>query len=224
MSAGFDNAIMQTVTVTAKRKSRVWATSLAAVVALGPGARRLARKSAIQLSRRSVAKCVFRLQALLALEQACKLRPGDVLVDLIARHGVRAIDIARVTERRPNDLSQQYHTAKMFPPAVREPEVPYNSYLLAMRMSRNESGSHRDEPAVGVRRVERGELPAAPAVWRSDCGRRMQRASRLVSRSRGAFCRHVYMRDGGRTVRRHVYMYGGAAPFAGTSTYAAASA
>ena len=62
---------------------------------------------------------------------------GDVLAELIDGHGLRAIDIARVTGRRPNDLSQLYNTAKMFPPAMREPDVPFNSYLLAMRMSRS---------------------------------------------------------------------------------------
>ncbi len=71
------------------------------------------------------------LRALIALERACKLRQGDVLIELIDRHGMRAIDIARVTGRRPNDLSRLYNTAKMFPPSVRRPEVPYNGYFLS---------------------------------------------------------------------------------------------
>src|SRR6478735_8475332 len=102
------------------RKRRVWAVTSAGTATLGRGATRLAKRSATQLSRPAVAKCIGRLRALMALERACKLRQGDVLVELIDGHGLRAIDIARVTGRRPNDLSQLYNTAKMFSPAVRE--------------------------------------------------------------------------------------------------------
>jgi hypothetical protein len=127
---------MQTLQIASLRKKRVWATTLSATTELGGGAKRLARKFASQLSEPAVAKCVGQLKMLMALERACKLRQGDVLVELIDGHGVRAIDIARVTGRRPNDLSQQYNTAKLFPPEVRDPDVPYNTYFLAMRMTR----------------------------------------------------------------------------------------
>jgi hypothetical protein len=85
-----------------------------------------------------VAKCVSRLRALMALERACKFRHGDVLVGLIDRHGVRAIGVARHGARGDGRTTSRSstHTAKMFPPAVRAPEVPYHSYFLAMRMSR----------------------------------------------------------------------------------------
>ena len=92
----------------------------------------------------------------MALERACKLRQGDVLVELIDRHGIRPIDIARETGRRPNDLSQQYHTAKLFPPAVRTPDVPYNSYFLAMRMSRKFRALRLEPTAVLEQILSRG--------------------------------------------------------------------
>lgn len=92
----------------------------------------------------------------MTLERACKLRQGDVLIQLIDRHGIRAIDIARVTGRRPNDLSQLYNTAKMFPHAVREPEVPYNSYFLAMRMSRKFRALRLEPMAVLEKILARG--------------------------------------------------------------------
>lgn len=127
---------MPSVLTKPHRKQRVWATTTKATATLGRGAKRLAKKFATQLSRPAVAKRIGELQLLMALERECKLRQGDVLVELFDGHGVRAIDISRVTGRRHNDLSQQYNTAKMFPPDVRHPDVPYNSYFLAMRMSR----------------------------------------------------------------------------------------
>lgn len=147
---------MQAFLVRAKRKKRVWAATPAATEALGRGAKRLAREFGSKLSQPVVAKCIGRLRALMALERACKLRQGDVLVELIDGQGVRAIDIARVTGRRPNDLSQQYNTAKMFPPAVREPEVTYNSYFLAMRMTRKFRRLRLEPMAVLEEIVTRG--------------------------------------------------------------------
>src|SRR5438067_13571758 len=70
---------MQSLLINSKRKRRVWATTPAATAALGRGAKRLAEKFATQLSRPDVAKCIGRLQLLLALERECKLRQGDVL-------------------------------------------------------------------------------------------------------------------------------------------------
>lgn len=92
----------------------------------------------------------------MALERACKLGQGDVLVELIDRHDMRAIDIARITGRRPNDLSQLYNTAKMFSPPVRRPEVPYNGYFLAMRMSRKFRTSRLEPMAVLEQILARG--------------------------------------------------------------------
>jgi site-specific DNA-methyltransferase (adenine-specific) len=70
------------------------------------------------------------------VEHACKLIRGDLLVELIDRHGVRAIDIARQTGERPADLSQMYRTAKAFPRDTRPVNVPYNILMLGAWMSR----------------------------------------------------------------------------------------
>lgn len=96
----------------------------------------MAKKSAETLGTPAVKKTMTRLRELLRAERLCKLRQGDVLVWLIDRHQLRAIDIARQTKQRPNDLSQMYLTCRMFPPRVRRRDVPYNSYFMAMRMVR----------------------------------------------------------------------------------------
>lgn len=71
----------------------------------------------------------------MALERLCKLAIGDLLVELIDGHGLRAIDIARETGRRPADLSEMLKTARAFPPGERPDGVPYNCFLLATRMA-----------------------------------------------------------------------------------------
>lgn len=103
---------------------------------LGRGAKRMAQRSAATLATPGVKKSMTRLRELLRAERLCKLRQGDVLVQLIDRHQLRAIDIARQTKQRPNDLSQMYQTCRMFPPRVRRRDVPYNAYFMAMRMVR----------------------------------------------------------------------------------------
>lgn len=107
---------------------------------LGRGAKVLARRSERRLAAAGVRKSIERLRTLLEEERACKLRQGDVLIELIDRHHLRAIDIARQTRQRPNDLSQMYRTCRMFPPRVRRKDVPYNCYFLAMRMVRKFKG------------------------------------------------------------------------------------
>ncbi len=77
---------------------------------------------------------IKKLHRLIASERMCKLSQGDLLVELIDRHGLRAIDIARQTKQRPSDLSQMYKTCRMFQRRLRRKAVPYNIYFLAMRM------------------------------------------------------------------------------------------
>lgn len=84
----------------------------------------------------AVKKRLTRLRRLLAEERTCKLHQGDLLIELIDRHRLRAIDIARQTRQRPSDLSQMYWTCRMFPPHRRKKALPYNSYFLATRMVR----------------------------------------------------------------------------------------
>lgn len=59
-----------------------------------------------------------------------------MLVELIDEHGVRAIDIARLTGERPADLSEMYAVAKTFPPDSRPADAVYNHLLLATRVAR----------------------------------------------------------------------------------------
>lgn len=79
---------------------------------------------------------MVRLRNLLSQERQCKLAQGDLLVELIDRHELRPIDIARKTRQRPNDLSQMYHTCRLFPKRKRRGNVPYNAYLMATRTAR----------------------------------------------------------------------------------------
>jgi hypothetical protein len=65
----------------------------------------MAKKSAARMATPRVKKNMVRLRELLRAERLCKLRQGDVLVQLLDRHQLRAIDIARQTKQRPNDLS-----------------------------------------------------------------------------------------------------------------------
>lgn len=114
----------------------MWAATARTVHLLGPGAKRIATKSAATLATPAVKKSMGRLRKLLRDERLCKLQQGDLLVRLIDRHSLRAIDVARQTKQRPNDLSQMYLTCRMFPSRVRRRDVPYNSYFMAMRMVR----------------------------------------------------------------------------------------
>lgn len=118
------------------RKPRVWALTSAEMVRLARGANRMAKKSAEKMATPGASNSLSRLRKLLRAERLCKLRQGDVLVQLIDRHQLRPIDIARQTKQRPNDLSQMYLTCRLFPPRVRRRDVPYNAYFMAMRMVR----------------------------------------------------------------------------------------
>lgn len=101
-----------------------------------------------------VKKRMTRLRQLIADERTCKLHQGDLLIELIERHHLRAIDIARQTRQRPSDLSQMYWTCRMFPPRRRKKTIPYNSYFLAMRMVRK--FKHLGlRPAEVLREIER---------------------------------------------------------------------
>jgi hypothetical protein len=79
---------------------------------------------------------MVRLRQLIADERTCKLRQGDLLVELIDHQGLRAIDITRQTGQRPSDVSQMDSTCRMFLPRMRRKSIPYNTYFLAMRMVR----------------------------------------------------------------------------------------
>lgn len=135
------------------RSRRAWAVTPAAMSNLRRGATLLAKRSASKLAEPVVRRGMSRLRGLMALERACRLRQGDLLVELIDGHGLRPIDIARETGRRPNDLSQMYHTSLMFPADVRAPEVPYNHYLLATRMVRKFRADGL-EPAEVLREIQ----------------------------------------------------------------------
>src|SRR5688500_13542974 len=95
-------------TMASERKPRVWAATNDGISLLGHGAKRLATRSIAVLSIPAVIKRMAWLRQLLAEERTCKLRQGDVLIELIDRHDLRAIDIARQTKQRPSDLSQMY--------------------------------------------------------------------------------------------------------------------
>jgi len=73
---------------------------------------------------------------LLRAERQNKLRLGDVLITLVEKHQLRIIDIARAVKERANHLCEAYHIARMFPPRIRHPHVPYTHYWMAMRAVR----------------------------------------------------------------------------------------
>jgi DNA modification methylase len=81
-----------------------------------------------------VARCLRKLKLAFALEQAFKLKSADLVAELIGRHGLRAIDIARETGKRPADISEVYATVRAFPPGQRPPRAPFTHLLLAKRM------------------------------------------------------------------------------------------
>jgi DNA modification methylase len=118
------------------RQRRLWAPTADGVASLARSARQLARISASRISRAEVADCLEKYRCATAIEHACKLIRGDLLVEMIDKHGLRAIDVARATGERPGDLSQMYAVAKTFPRAGRPADVVYNHLLLATRMTR----------------------------------------------------------------------------------------
>jgi len=141
-----------------KRKPRVWAVTPDAMKALGRGAKQLARKSASTLAELNVERSIGHLRKLFELERSCKLKQGDVVVKLIDHHHLRPIDIGRQIRQRPNELSQMYHTCRMFPPRLRRRNVPYTSYFLATWMVRKFKHLRLD-PAQVLREILDLERP-----------------------------------------------------------------
>jgi site-specific DNA-methyltransferase (adenine-specific) len=86
------------------------------------------------LARGTVQK-LQKLVYLFQIERDAKLKQGDILIQLIDVHHLRPIEIAGIVQTRRSDISQMYHTSKVFPPGQRRPEIPYNHYMLAMRMA-----------------------------------------------------------------------------------------
>jgi DNA modification methylase len=68
------------------------------------------------------------------MERVCRLVMGDLLVELVDGHGLRAIDIARATGYRQSDLSEILRTARTFPSRTRPRGIPYNQFLMAARV------------------------------------------------------------------------------------------
>jgi len=66
-----------------KRRTRTWAVTSAAMGKLKRGAMMLAKKSGSRLAEPAVKKQMARLRGLMAIERACRLRQGDLLVELI---------------------------------------------------------------------------------------------------------------------------------------------
>ena len=116
------------------RKRRGWAIAPADVRTLSRSARQLAKSSATRIARPQVAECLRRLKLVMSFERVCKLMMGDLLVELVDGHGLRAIDIARETGYRPADLSEMLKTARIFPVGERATDIGYNQFLLATRM------------------------------------------------------------------------------------------
>src|SRR5688500_3672405 len=112
-----ENLLMQHLSTTSGlRRKRKWVDNLADIGQLGRPAKQIARVSASRLIQRPVAKCLAKYLKLLVIERASKLLRGDLRVELIDEHGLRAIDLARRTGERQSDLSEMYRTAKAFPP------------------------------------------------------------------------------------------------------------
>ena len=100
------------------------------------GAQRLHKKSAIRLSEPAVARRMNVLRRLVRSDRECRLKLGDVLVELIDQHELRPVDLARDLKERANHLSEMYHVARMFPRRFRQTHVPYSHYWATMRTVR----------------------------------------------------------------------------------------
>lgn len=121
--------------VTCHRRRRVWSPTPEDVQQLSRSARQLARRSIKRMSEPAVAACLRRLTAAMALQRLAKVKVCDLIVELVDGHGLRAIDVARETGRRPADVSEMLKTARAFPPERRPVGVSYNYLLLATRMA-----------------------------------------------------------------------------------------
>jgi len=122
------------VDLRAVRKPRAWVVAPEGLPTLSRSARHLAKSSASRIAKPQVIECLGRLKLVMSFERVCKLMMGDLLVELVDGHGLRAIDIARETGYRPADLSEMLKTARMFPARERAADVGYNPFLLATRM------------------------------------------------------------------------------------------
>lgn len=101
---------------------------------LGRSARYLVRASATRLASPRAAACFEKYQYVSSIERSAKLLRGDLLVELIDVHGLRAIDIARRTGERPSDLSEMYAVSRVFPRGGRPSNAVFNHLLLATRV------------------------------------------------------------------------------------------
>lgn len=117
-------------------RTRKWAPTRASTSALARSAQHLARAAEARLETRAAAERLAAYQYATKMERAAKLARGDLLVELIDVHGVRAIDIARRTRERPGDISEMYAVCSTFPRAKRPRDAVYNHLLLAMRVLR----------------------------------------------------------------------------------------
>src|SRR5690349_3609271 len=112
--------------MTLPSRNRTWATTREGTSTLARSARHLARVADQRLATRSAARCLANYQQVTAIEHAAKLARGDLLVELIDVHGVRAIDIARRTGERPGDLSEMAAVCRTFPRGTRPRNVVFN--------------------------------------------------------------------------------------------------
>jgi DNA modification methylase len=117
-----------------ERRKRTWAPTINAVPLLARSAQQLARVSASRIATPAATEVLAKYRYAMALERACKLIRGDLLVLLLDGHGLRAIDIARQTGERPGDISEMYAVARTFPRECRPDDAAYNHLLLATRM------------------------------------------------------------------------------------------
>jgi DNA modification methylase len=112
------------------------------------GARWLSEKSANRSREPLVAQRLRKLRRLVKSERQCRLKLGDALVELIDRFELRPVDLARELKERANHLSEMYHVAKLFPPVVRQPHVPYTHYWATMRTVKRFRGLNLDPMAT----------------------------------------------------------------------------
>jgi DNA modification methylase len=127
-------ALMQISKRSRPRQPRSWLVDSSELQNLGRTARQLARISASRIAQPQVAECLRKLKIALEFERVCKLVIGDLLVELVDGHGLRAIDIARETGYRQADLSEMLKTARLYPAKSRPVGVGYNQFLMASRM------------------------------------------------------------------------------------------
>lgn len=119
-----------------KRRGRTWAPSMEGVGKLKRSAKKLADSASGILARPEVAKSVERLRRLMGEEEKRRMAQADVIVVLIDRHGLRAIDLGRQLSIGPQLMTNMYRTARAFPKDKRPKGVRYNHMYLAALMTR----------------------------------------------------------------------------------------